>query len=429
MLFSKNDFTKCEKRLFLIIGVLYLLFFMARMISNIYFLTDSYEYFEVAKAIRDFTYFESSNHPELFTRRPFLYPLFLSFFVDFSPIFIVVIQTVLGLFNTFILFKIIKQYKVQLNNSLLILFLFTPSIFIYSQLIMSEWLVMLFLTMLFWLLLQKWDKNNFAYIQIITVLLAFTKPIFYPFIYVNLVFFLVYMIKKRVFSFWLFLPIICLQLYLNYNKNTTGYKHFSSIENANLIDYNLYYFKSSTQSKEKAELWLDSVYNDKKYVGKSFKEQNIYLKQIATNEIKKNFFQYSFYHFYTAIRGIVDPGRFDLMTFFEKETGRQGFLEILNNDKPIWDAFKNKFVIVYLFLIPVFLANCIKWFYFLKYLFFNKLTFKGYYFIILFGYYILVSGPVNCSRYMMPFQGILIVFAVLGMLSKSKNLNQKTSNC
>ena len=425
MLFSKNDFTKREKRLFLIIGVLYLLFFMARMISNIYFLTDSYEYFEVAKAIRDFTYFESSNHPELFTRRPFLYPLFLSFFVNFSPIFIVVIQTVLGLFNTFILFKIIKQYQIQLNNSLLIFFLLTPSIFIYSQLIMSEWLVMLFLTILFWLLLQKWTKNNFAYIQIITVLLAFTKPIFYPFIYVNLIFFLVYMIKNKVFSFWLFLPIICLQLYLNYNKNVTGYKHFSSIENANLIGYNLYYFKSSTQSKEKAELWLNSVFNDKKYVGKSFKEQNIYLKQIATNEIKKNFFQYSFYHFYTAIRGIVDPGRFDLMTFFEKETGRQGFLEVLNSNKSIWSIFKNKYFFIYIFLLPIFLANCIKWFYFLRYLFFNKSTFKVYYFIILFGYYILVSGPVNCSRYMMPFQGVLMVFAVLGMQFKFNNRNQK----
>lgn len=425
MLFSKNDFTKREKRLFLIIGVLYLLFFMARMISNIYFLTDSYEYFEVAKAIRDFTYFESSNHPELFTRRPFLYPLFLSFFVNFSPIFIVVIQTVLGLFNTFILFKIIKQYQIQLNNSLLIFFLLTPSIFIYSQLIMSEWLVMLFLTILFWLLLQKWTKNNLAYIQIITVLLAFTKPIFYPFIYVNLIFFLVYMIKNKVFSFWLFLPIICLQLYLNYNKNVTGYKHFSSIENANLIGYNLYYFKSSTQSKEKAELWLNSVFNDKKYVGKSFKEQNIYLKQIATNEIKKNFFQYSFYHFYTAIRGIVDPGRFDLMTFFEKETGRQGFLEVLNSNKSIWSIFKNKYFFIYIFLLPIFLANCIKWFYFLRYLFFNKSTFKVYYFIILFGYYILVSGPVNCSRYMMPFQGVLMVFAVLGMQFKFNNRNQK----
>lgn len=429
MLFSKNDFNKSEKNLFLIISIIYFVFFISRMLANSYFLTDSYEYFEVAKAIRDFTYFESSNHPELFTKRPFLYPFFLSFFVGFNPFIVIIFQTIFSFFTTFILLKIIKHYKIQLTNKLLVLFLFTPSIFIYAQLIMSEWLVMLFLTLLFWFLLQKWTKNNFAYIQLITVLLAFTKPIFYPFIYINLIFFLVYMIKNKQFSFWLFMPIICLQLYLNYNKNTTGYKHFSSIENSNLLNYNLYYFKSSTQSKEQADMWLNSVYNDKKYVGKNFKEQNIYLNQIATNEIKNNFFQYSFYHFYTAVRGVFDPGRYDLMTFFEKDNGKQGFLEILNSDKSIWSIFKNKFVFIYLFLLPILLLNFVKWYYFLRYLFFNKLSPTIYYFIILFGYYILVSGPVNCSRYMMPFQGLLIVFAILGMQFKSKKLNQKTSNC
>ena len=414
----KNNFFKTNNnKFFLLICLFFLFALLLRLLSKIYFLTDSYEYIQVAKQIGNFSLID--------TKRPFVYPLFLSFFLQFNIVFILIIQTLLGLFTFYFLLKILNFYTIQFQKKHICLLLFTPSIFIYSQLIMSEWLVMLFLTMLFWFLSQKWTKNNFAYIQIITVLLAFTKPIFYPFIYVNLIFFLVYMIKNKVFSFWLFLPIICLQLYLNYNKNVTGYKHFSSIENANLIGYNLYYFKSSTQSKEKAELWLNSVFNDKKYVGKSFKEQNIYLKQIATNEIKKNFFQYSFYHFYTAIRGIVDPGRFDLMTFFEKETGRQGFLEVLNSNKSIWSIFKNKYFFIYIFLLPIFLANCIKWFYFLRYLFFNKSTFKVYYFIILFGYYILVSGPVNCSRYMMPFQGVLMVFAVLGMQFKFNNRNQK----
>ena len=206
-------------------------------------------------------------------------------------------------------------------------------------------------------------------------------------------------------------------------------KKNKTIENKNLIDYNLYYFKSSTQSKEKADLWLDSVYKDNRYVGKNFAEQNIYLKQMATNEIKKNLFRYSFYHFYTAVRGIFDPGRYDLITFFEKENGRQGFLEVLNSDKSIWSLFKNKVAFVYLLLIPIFLINCMKWFYVIKYLIFNKLTLNMYYFIVLFAYYILVSGPVNCSRYMMPFQGIVIVFAVLGMQYKSKSLNQKASKC
>lgn len=423
MSFTIKDFTKSEKKLFLIIIALSLVFLALRIVSTYYFLVDSYEYFEVAKRIRDYTYFEHSNHPEVLTKRPFVYPFFLSFFINFNPLFIVFIQTILSVFNVFILFKILKHYKVQLTNSLLVMFLFTPSIFIYTQLIMSEWLVMLFLSLLFWQLLQKWTKVNFAYIQLITVLLAFTKPVFYPFIYVNFIFFLVFMVKNKVFSIWLFLPIICLQLYLNYNKNITGFKHFSSIENINLIDYNLYYFKSSTQSPEQADAWKDSVYNDKKYVGKNFKEQNIYLKQIASNEIKKNLFKYSYYHSYTAIRGMFDPGRFDLMTFFEKENGKKGFLEVLNNNKSILTIFKNKFAFIFLFLIPIFLMICFKWFYFFKYLFFNRLTVNIYYLVLLFGYNILVTGPVNCSRYMMPFQGILIIFAILGMQSKSKNLN------
>jgi hypothetical protein len=420
MLFAIKDFTKPEKKLFLIITVMYFVFLIARIISNNYFLADSYEYLEVAKAIQNFSYFEYSKQPELYTKRPFVYPFFLSFLVNFNPLFIVVLQTILSLFNVFVIFKILKHYNIQITNYLLVLFLFTPSVFIYTQLIMSEWIVMLFITLLFWLLSQKWTKINFAYIQLITIFLAFTKPIFYPFIYINFLFFLVYMIKNKVFSFWLFLPIICLQLYLNYNKNVTGYKHFSSIENTNLVSYNLYYFKSSTQSKEDANIWLDSVYKDKKYVGKSFKEQNIYLKQIATIEIKKNLFQYSYYHFYTAIRGIFDPGRFDLMTFFKKENGKQGFLEILNNDKSILAIFNNKFALIYIFLIPILLTICIKWFYFFKYLFSNKLTLNIYYLILLYGYYILVSGPVNCSRYMMPFEGILIVFAILGMQFNQK---------
>ena len=127
-----------------------------------------------------------------------------------------------------------------------------------------------------------------AYIQILTVLLAFTKPVFYPFIYVNLLFFGIYFYRKKVFSFWLFLPIILLQLYLSFNEKTTGYKHFSSIENHILVKYNIYYFKSSEIGKPEADKWLKGIYKDKRYVYQSFKDQNIYLKKVALDEIQNN---------------------------------------------------------------------------------------------------------------------------------------------
>lgn len=214
------------------------------------------------------------------------------------------------------------------------------------------------------------------------------------------------------FSIWLFVPIIVLQLYLNFNESQTGYKHFSSIENSNLINYNLYNFKSVTLSRHEADVWLKAVYNAD-YEDKNYAEQNIYLRAIATNEIKNNLFQYTTYHLFTAVRGVFDPGRFDLMTFFATEDGKQGFLEILNGRKSIFDLLKSKFIWVYFLLIPIFLINLLKWFYFSKYLFFNKLNVLVYYFLLLELYYILVLGPVNCSRYMMPFQGIIICIAVI----------------
>ena len=417
MLIATKDLTASDKKGYLIIVILYFIFFIFRIVSNNYFLADSYEYIQVAKQINNFSLVD--------TKRPFVYPLFLSFFIQFKIVFILLIQTILGILTFYLLFKISKLHTIQFQKKHIAILLFTPSVFIYTQLIMSEWLVMLLLTLLFWFLSQKWTITNFAYIQIITVLLAFTKPIFYPFIYINFVFFVIYMAKNKVFSFWLFLPIICLQLYLNYNQKKTGYKHFSSIENINLIDYNVYYFKSSTQSKEQADVWIKSVYSNEKYVGKNQKEQNSYLKETAQEEISNNFFSYSFYHFYTAIRGAFDPGRFDLMTFFKKEDGKQGFLVVLNSNQSIWSIFKNKFVFVYVLLIPIFITICIKWFYFFRYLFFNKWTLCVYYLLLLLVYYILVSGPVNCSRYMMPFQGILILFAILGMSSPDKNLKQQ----
>lgn len=404
---------------FLIVILLFTIFLFFRLSSKIYFLADSYEYIETAKQINNLTFLD--------TKRPFFYPLFLLISIYTNPIFTIIIQTIIGILTFYIFIKILKFHKIEVKKKYLWFLIFTPSIFMYTQLIMSEWIVCFFITILLWLISQSWSTKNFVYIQIITILLAFTKPIFYPFIYINFLFFTFYFVKNKVFSFWLFMPIIILQLYLVFNESRTGYRHFSSIENSNLINYNLYYFKSSTISKEKADLWLQSVYT-KSYENKNYREQNEYLKKIAQNEIKQNLFKYSYYHLLTSLRGCFDPGRFDLMTFFKKEDGKQGLLEILNTDKSLFSLLKNKFALVYFFLIPVFIFNIIKWFYFSKFIFQNRLSYLGYYILLLLIYYILISGPVNCSRYMMPLQVIVFFFAVQGFVVKKNKLKNKIFN-
>lgn len=341
-----------------------------------------------------------------------------------SYIFTLVLQTLVGII-TFVLFvNTLKLNNIAFKNKYFWCLIFTPSIFIYTQLIMSEWIVMFLISIILWLISHKWTSKNFAFIQITTILLAFTKPVFYPFIYISFIFFVVYFIKSKIFSFWLFVPLIIIQLYLGFNQQKTGYKHFSSIENINLINYNLYYFKSATASSHEADLLLKSIYNNE-YDKKDFKEKNQYLKAIAQQEIKQNFVQYTLYQIFTSIRGTIDPGRFDLMTFFQKENGKQDFLEILNTNKSIFSLFTNKFIIVYILLIPIFLFNLIKWFYLLKYIVLNKLNLLNYYILILLFYTILITGPVNCSRYMMPLQLIIFYFAIKGFEDKKRILNFK----
>jgi hypothetical protein len=307
---------------------------------------------------------------------------------------------------------------------LLILVLLTPAIFIYSQLVMSELLVLFLITVLFYLLIVHFEWKNIKYAQLIITLLAFTKPVFYPFVFVNLTIMLIYFFKVKRFNFWVLLPVLSVLLYINYNQNKFSYKHFSSMENKNLIHYNLYYFKAKNESKEIADQWISNV--NKELEGKNENEKNELLKNIAHQEIKKNFLSYTFYHISTGIRGVFDPGRFDLMTFVEKEDGKQGFLEILNGNKPFSSLFSKKSLLfIYVLLIPIFLALLFKWFHFFKFYLTKKRGFSEYYFLIFIGYYILITGPVNCSRYMMPLQLILITFVLVSVNeNRLKNARQ-----
>lgn len=43
----------------------------------------------------------------------------------------------------------------------------------------------------------------------------------------------------------------------------------------------------------------------------------------------------------------------------------------------------------------------------------KRIDFAGTFLVIFMAYAILITGPVNASRYMMPLQGILIAYAVI----------------
>jgi len=402
---------KSEKKIFWWIVITYFVFLIIRIFSDKYIiLNDSVEYLDQARIIHDFIF--SNGDLNLTSRRPFMYPLFLAFLYKMPYWFIVLVQTFVSLASFYLMVKIIHKFGYHIDKLLFWMILLTPSIFVYTHFIMAEVLAAFFLTLLFWILLQPWTKRRFMFIQIIVLLLAFIKPVFYPLIYFNLIFFIYYFIKNKVFSLWLFIPVIVLQLYMHHNEQRFGYRHFSEIENFNLINYNMYFFLVNRTSIDSTNRWMEQVYS-KEFEAMSPKEQNEYLHQKALNVIKDNFFTYSFYHLSKAVLGVIDPGRRDLLTYDKSHKYSPGFLYLLNTKMSLWEIIKLKFSWVFIFLVPVFIANLIKWYYFFKFSVREKLDLKVYYFIAMLVLYIMITGPVNMSRYMMPFQFVVIALAYI----------------
>jgi hypothetical protein len=273
MYLNFQELSKKEWLFISFVSILSLAFYCIRIYSGIFFLTDSEEYLNISKALLDGSYLHivpENQVVQMATKRPFLYPLFLTLNVFLNIKTILLIQTLITIFSCYILVQCLKKLNTTVSPFLYIFVTLSTSIFIYSNLIMSEWLCLLLFTFLAFVLLHKFTFKRFLTIQIITVLLAATKPVFFPLIYFNLVYFSIYFYKKKIFSFYLFIPILFLISYLSFNNYKTGYRHFSSIENINLIDYNLYYYKSNVQSKKIANHWKDSVHKESfnvKYAG------------------------------------------------------------------------------------------------------------------------------------------------------------------
>lgn len=395
-------------------------FLIARIIHGNFRLSDSDEYFATAELLRSGKYFgQTSNIIEAInlTKRPFLYPLLILFPGFLNELVIVLFQTILGVFNLFLVLKIFKNLGGKSYYLITILLFLTPSIFINTHLIITETFASTLMLLIFIQFQNKLDTRKIVYIQILLSLLLFLKPAFYLFTIVNLFFFLIYFIRTKTFQISVILPLLLTISYIGFNQHRTGFAHFSSIQNINLIDYNLYLFKMNQEGFDKAELWKNDVYEEAEKF-KTFEEFSNYLDKRGKTEIKNNLISYTLFHTKGAIRGMFDPGRFDLMTFHEQQDASQGFMQLLNKQdfmSVLKGLLEYKYKIVILILIPIFLANIFKWFFAFAYLWKNKklLNFRNAYLILIFGYSILITGPVNTCRYMIPLQGILIVIAVL----------------
>jgi hypothetical protein len=429
-------FLTINRSVLLYLFFFHLFFFIIKVYIGDFFLEDSYEYFNLAKNIKnDFTFYcgdlDDLIVVENFTKRPPFYGLFILFFSCFlkSKILVLVFQNIISILSILLTINIFSKYFETKNYKLfLLLLLSSVSQFIYANYLMSEILLQFLIILLCYAFYNTLIKKSFYwlfYFQCIIVLLFLTKPVFYLFVIPNII--ICFWLSKRLpkASLYSIIPIIVLIMYMSWNKQRTGSFEFSSIQNLALKNYNLFYYNTNKFDIEYASKINEEI-NKKIENLDSYNEKQKVLKSYSIEYIKKNLFSYSWFHLKGSLRMFIDPGRFDIYNFFNfSKNSEVGFLAHINNGG-IMGAFKYfiKQPLIIIIVLPIILIfNIIKFLGFIAFWIKNhkktpSVLWLAFFIII---YVTLLTGPLSASRFLVPFLPLYCMFAAIGILNYKNN--------
>ena len=414
--------------------------FTYQILNKSYFLADSFEYLQEAENIFEQGLFYCGDlneqiNPDLYTKRPPLYPIFigLSQLLPGKIIPLLLLQNLLSLFNILILLKIVTRYFKVSKTLIFIFILFSPVQAIYANLVMSEILfqTLILMMVLYFLSFIKSEKTkHFLLSTLFLVLAMLTKPVMFPFAFVTIALGLFYAFRKKMLKIFLLslFPFLMVNAYKYWNFERTGYYHYSSITNINLVNYNTNFFLSKTKGVEEANRINAEIHEEASKLS-DYASQQVYLKKRATEIIKNDLIKYSIFHIKGSFRFFIDPGRFDIYNFFGlEEDVESGFLYTLN-EKGFMTALKqlfslNPWAIVLLLFILFF--NVLKTIGFGLFIFTKGV--KPVYKIsimILPVYIALATGPLGASRFMLPVLLFIILGAVAFYGNKFSIFNKK----
>jgi len=416
--------------LFVALLLVHLLFFLSSLIHTPAPFTDSEDFLNASRNLygQGTLYCGDLSEPiidEQFTRRPPLYPIFLGIrILSGSNIPVFLLQILVSLLSILLVYRIFVSGVQKQRHTIfvIVLLLATPAQFIYSSRIMAEIPFQLLLVLMAWCTYHYFQTQKAHFIWLFNLFLTLgmaVKPVLFPFVIVIIILslFLFIRTRKRTIILALILPILWISIYSIRNFNRTGSAQYSSIQTANMVNYNLRYFILDQEGSDAASKEVDRLYSNCASE-KNYREKIRCLGKGVRNYILRSPVKYGLFHLKGCIRYFLDPGRFDLVTFFQiQEADSPGFLKALNKDG-LLGAFRflkhqGWGLVVILVLIALF--KLIKVTGFLLYLFQkNEQLQLRIFLVILVGYLALVTGPLGASRFMLPVELLIIGGAVKG---------------
>lgn len=392
-------------------------------------LNDSAEYLQLAHnlAHKNIHYSGNlNNHIDyrLFSKRPALYSLFILYGAVGNQLVAKFIQTILLLLLFFIGLEIInacgKSYK-SAYWFYAILFPCTLGVFLSAQFIMADLLLALFIGLIILHFLLYKNSKNVRFLRTIAILWALSiiiKPIMLPSAFVAVALIFPIWHRHKIVLWSMSLPIVLVLAVTGMNYVLTSVPHFSSISAINRVHYNAKLVIAHDYGADSATTYVDKQELNIPKNKTALKHYLTFASTYSSSTLKTHLLTYSKIHLAGIFKSLLEPGRFELYTFFGQETKDLSLTEQLmaGNFNLVLAEMRKGGWIAALYLALLLIAV-------LKFLGFLLSLFKKdqnvWIMVGIVAYFVGIAGPIGAFRFLMP---AIIPFLILSSLGLSRLL-------
>ncbi|RSK47296.1 hypothetical protein [Hymenobacter rigui] len=275
--------------------------------------------------------------------RPPGYPVFLLLTGGMGPGFpwpTLLLQNLLSLLNLGLALRWLVRLAGPLRSGQWALILLLAAAgagqFVYANVLMSEILLQTAVVVL-WLSLDRfWRAGRktgpLVGAAVATAVALLIKPVFYPFAGLLLLAGVILGWRQRrpLWVALLAMPMLVALLWMARNEARTGYFHYSSIAEINLLRYNVRGVLQAAEGPQKAEQFVRATLAAANQQP-GFEDRQHYIQQQSIEALLAHPGTYLVQQPRGMLTFFLDPGRFDLVHFLQlPQTASSGLLQLLN---------------------------------------------------------------------------------------------------